>query len=160
MASSQGGMDQGMQQLSVFSDYNNTDHGNGFLIESNVFQEQLIGPGDVTEVWFFSWDAKKGNIEGNSTALGFIKTLDPNNGFVTTNFITEDMTNTPTTWTTYSLSITIDDTLPGQILQIGFNNTTTYYQGSGVFYDNINFAIEGSVPTTDTSVGSLKTQFK
>ena len=39
----QGGPAQGLQQLSVYSDYLNTDHGIGNLIESNVFQEQVIG---------------------------------------------------------------------------------------------------------------------
>ena len=54
--SGQGGPEQGLQYLNVFSDYNccglDTDqpigHGNGTdIVESNVFQEQIIGAGDI-----------------------------------------------------------------------------------------------------------------
>ena len=76
----EGGVMQGDQQMVTFSDYNNVDHGNGAYIESNVFQEWVIGPGDVTETWIFEFDAKLGNLEGQTTALAFIKTLDPANG--------------------------------------------------------------------------------
>ena len=43
----QGGPAQGDQQLVVYSDYNNGDHGNGNFIEANVFQEQMVGAADV-----------------------------------------------------------------------------------------------------------------
>ena len=159
IASGEGGAEQGAQQLVVFNDYNNTDHANGAFIESNVFQEQLIGPGDVTEVWFFHWDAKMGNLEAGSTALAFIKTLDPNAGYATTNFITLDMTNIPTTWGSYLLYIFIDPSLDGQLLQFGFSNTATNYEGSGVFYDNISFHIS-PVANEEMSFGSVKSLFR
>ena len=158
----EGGGDQGFQQFVSFSDYNNADHGNGNLIEANVFQEQLIGPGDVTETWIFDFDAKMGNLEGGSTALAFIKTLDPAAGYATTNFITLDTTNIPATWGSYSLQITIDGSLDGQLLQIGFSNKATNYEGSGVFYDNINFYIDetGPVPNEDKAWGDLKALYR
>jgi hypothetical protein len=159
IAAGEGGPQQGAQQLVVFSDYNNTDHGAGAYIESNVFQEQLIGPGDVTEVWFFHWDAKRGNIEGESTALAFIKTLDPDAGFATTNFLTMDMTNIPDTWGSYLLYIYIDPSLDGQLLQFGFLNVATNYQGSGIFYDNVRFNIS-PVSTEERSFGSVKSLFR
>ena len=159
IADGEGGAQQGAQQLVAYSDYNNLDHGNGAYIESNVFQEQLIGPGDVTEVWFFHWDAKMGNLEGGSTALAFIKTLDPNAGYATTNYLTVDMTSIPDTWGSYLLYIFIDPSLDGQILQFGFSNTATNYEGSGVFYDNINFNIS-PVATEETSFGSVKSLFR
>ncbi len=155
----EGGVEQGSQQLTAYSDYNNGDHAVGNFIESNVFQEQLIGPGDVTEVWFFHWDAKMGNLEGGSTALAFIKTLDPNAGFATTNFITADMTSIPGTWGSYLLYIFIDPSLDGQILQFGFANTATNYEDSGVFYDNIRFNIS-PVATEDMSFGAVKSLFR
>jgi hypothetical protein len=133
----QGGPEQGAQQLSVYSDYNNTDHGNGNLIESNVFHEQTIGPEDVGNTWSFQFDAKRGNLAGASTAVAFIKTLDPNNGYALTNFITADMTAIPTTWANYWIAITIDAGLAGQILQFGFACTATNYEASAVFYDNL-----------------------
>ena len=156
----EGGSEQGDQQLSVYSDYNNTDHGNGAYIEANVFQEQVIDAGAVGQTWIFVFHAKLGNLEGETTALAFIKTLDPASGFAMTNFITEDMTNTPETWTGYFLSITIDEGLVGQILQFGFASTATNYEGSGVFYDNIAFGLEGEVATQDSSWSRVRSLFQ
>jgi hypothetical protein len=51
------------------------------------------------------------------------------------------MTSIPATWGTHSISITIAPGLVGQILQFGFANTASNYKGSGVFYDNVSFAI-------------------
>jgi hypothetical protein len=135
----EGGPDQGERVISVFSDYENLDHGNGLLIESNVYQEWLIEAGDVGAVWRFSFQAKRGNIEGGSTAVAFIKTLDPDSGYALTNFITVDMTSIPDTWGGNTLWIPIDETLENQLLQIGFANTATNYAGSGIFYDNVIF---------------------
>ena len=151
---------QGAQQLVSFSDYNNADHANGAHIEANVFQEMIVGPGDVGETWVFDFQAKMGNLELDSTALAFIKTLDPAAGWATTNYITLDMTATPATWTDYGITIVIDPSLDGQILQIGFSNMATLYQGSGVYYDNINFHIMGPVATEDMSFGNVKSLFR
>jgi hypothetical protein len=135
----EGGAAQGMQQLSVYSDYNNGDHGNtDWVIETNVFQEQTIEAGDVGAMVDFSFEAKLGNLEGVSEAEAFIKTLDPANNYATTNHIIQPTTATPTTWTGYSIQLTIDAGLVGQILQFGFTTRASNYQGSGVFYDNIN----------------------
>ena len=84
----------------------------------------------------FSFDAKLGNIEGASTAIGFIKTLDPAAGFTLTNFITVDMTSIPDTWNRYEVTLDLTG-LEGQILQVGFSNTASNYEGSGIFYDNV-----------------------
>jgi hypothetical protein len=50
IALGEGGAEQGSQQLSVFSDYNNVDHAVGAYIEANVFQEQVIDAGAVGRV--------------------------------------------------------------------------------------------------------------
>ena len=135
----QGDLEQGLQQLVTYSDYNNGDHGNGNLIEANVFQEQVVGAGDVGTTWVFQFDAKRGNIEPDTTAAAFFKTLDPSAGYALTNYITVDMTNAPDTWTSHLLSIFITPALEGQILQFGFQNVATNYEGSGIFYDNVTF---------------------
>lgn len=137
IADLQGGVPQGVQQLSIYSDYNNTDHAIGNLIESNVFHEQTISAGDVGRTWTFQFDAKLGNLVAPSKAAAFIKTINPAAGFSTTNFIAKDMTTLPVTWSTHAISITIDAGLPGQLVQFGFNNTATNYVSSGVFYDNL-----------------------
>ena len=141
----QGGPDQGNQVLSIYNDYNNTDHGLGFLVEANVFQERTIDAGDVGKTYFLSFDAKLGNLSGGSTAVAFIKTLDPNSGYYQSSLLTFETTYLPVSWGTYggpgsTLEITIDASLEGQLLQFGFASTATFYEGSGVFYDNINFA--------------------
>ncbi len=135
----QGGPPQGNQQLVVYSDYNNGDHANGNLIESNVYREQTIAAADVGSTWVFSFDAKLGNLVSPSTALAFIKTL-ALPAFTLTNFLTVNTTALPTTWGSFSISIPITAGLVGQILQIGFANTTTNYVSSGVYYDNILWA--------------------
>jgi hypothetical protein len=160
IALGEGGPSQGAQQLVIISDYNNADHANGANIESLVFQEMVVGPGDVGETWVFEFDAKRGNLEGVSTALAFIKTLDPANGYAETNFITEDMTVIPTSWGSFSITITIDASLVDQLLQIGFQNIATNYEGSAVFYDNINFAPSGPVATEERSFGAVKSLFR
>jgi len=156
IAVGEGGDDQGSQQLSVFSDYENGDHANGNLIESNVFHEQVVGPDDIGGAWVFQFQAKRGNIEGETTAAAFIKTLDPSSGYETTNFITVDMTDIPDIWGGYTIYLNMDPTLEGQLFQFGFTNTATNYEGSGIFYDNILFFETETidVPETPAYVGA------
>ncbi len=156
----QGGPDQGEQQLSVYSDYNNGDHGNGAWIESNVFQEQTVEAQDVGYNAIFDFQAKMGNLEGSSTAQAFIKTLDPANGWAMTNFVTLDMTTIPDTWADYHLELWIDETLVGQIFQFGFMNVATAYEGSSIFYDNIIFDVDGLTATEESSWSRVKSLFR
>lgn len=139
IAVGEGGVRQDLQQLSVYNDYNNFDaHSVGNLVEANVFQEQIIGAEDVGSTWLFTFDAKRGNIDGATTAKAFIKTLDPDFFFLT-NFITIDMTGVPDNWNSYLVSILIDPSIEGNILQFGFLSTATDFEGSGIFYDNVGF---------------------
>jgi hypothetical protein len=141
----QGGPEQGAQQLAIFSDYNNMDHANGDLIESNVFRERRVTAEDVGNTITFSFDAKRGNINDpadplcpcTSTAAAFIKTLNPAAGFATTNLVEEETTEIPDTWDRYTLTLAIDAGLEGQLLQVGFTTDATLYQPSAIFYDNI-----------------------
>ncbi|MBE0566670.1 MAG: hypothetical protein IH621_11960 [Krumholzibacteria bacterium] len=156
------GVDGANQFLNVFNDYNNANHGDGTnaIIESNVFQEQTVVAGDVGQTWVFGFDAMMNNVEGASTAKAFIKTLNPAAGYATTNFITADMTNIPASWGSYTLQIVVDASLVGQILQIGFVSTASNYEGSGVFYDNVTFSIDGVIPAEDASWGEVKALFR
>jgi len=160
LGSGEGGATQGLQQLVILSDYNNADHAAGAFIEANVFQEQAIAAGDVGETWVFDFDAKMGDLAGGTTALAFIKTLNPAAGYATTNFITLDMTSIPSTWGSYSLQLFIDGSLDGQILQIGFSSTATLYEPSGVFYDNVNFYITGAVATEEITLDGVKSLYR
>lgn len=150
IAQGQGGPAQGAQQLSVYSDYNNRGaQTSGQRVEANVFQERNIVAADVGTQWVFKFDAKRGNLEGSSTAMAFIKTLDPNAGYQTTNIQSVDLTSVTGAWGTYSLPFTINAN-PGQtlILQFGFASTATNDQGSGVFYDNVLFTQAVPEPAT------------
>jgi hypothetical protein len=139
----EGGSRQGDQQLVTYSDYNNGNHHDDTdaIIESNVFREQWIGAADVGKTMRFKFDAKRGNIELGSTASAFIKTLNPAWGWATTNFIQTDMTSIDAEWASYTVSIYIDPSLEGQLLQFGFVNWASNAEGSGIFYDNIDFGI-------------------
>ena len=114
IAAGQGGAPQGAQQLVVYSDYNNGDHAVGNQIEANVFKEQTIGAGDVGSTWVFRFEAKRGDLVPPTAAVAFIKTLDPNNGYATTNFITLDMASIPATWGAYFIPINISPGLVGR----------------------------------------------
>lgn len=160
IATGQGGIGQGNQQLSVYSDYNNTDHATGRWIEANTFREQTIAADDVGKLWTFQFDAKLGNLLAPSTALAFIKTLNPSAGYATTNFITADMTSIPSAFHTYQVQITIDPSLVGQILQFGFASTASNYKGSGVFYDNVSWTNQSPTGATSTSWGRLKALYR
>ena len=148
------------QDMVVYSDYNNSDHGLGNQIEANVFQEQVVGAADIGSTWIFQFDAKLGNLESPTTALAFIKTLDPGAGYATTNFITANMTSIPSTFNTYSIQITITPSMVGQIMQFGFANTASNYKGSGVFYDNIHWTSDPITPASKTSWGKLKSLYR
>lgn len=161
IAVGEGGVDQGDNQLSIFSDYENADHANGNLIESNVYREQVIGLGDVGKTWIFSFQAKKGDLAAPSTANAFIKTLDPLSGYATTNLVTEDMTAIPTEWGGWSLHLTIDAGLIGQLFQIGFSNSATNYDPSSIIYDNVMLseAVSGVPDATVAAGASLRQNY-
>ena len=142
----EGGSEQEPQQLDVYSDYNCCDlgmpveqgHGNGTdLVETNVFRETTVAAEDVGTTLEFSFQAKAGNIEGDSTANAFIKTLDPGNGFSVSASDTEDTTLLPDTWGGFTLSLAIDGALVGHILQVGFQTNASDFVSSGNFYDNV-----------------------
>ncbi len=145
----EGGDDQGANVLSVFSDYNCCDigtanpqgHGNGTdLVEIAVFRELTLEADDIGSVYSFSFDAKRGNIDGDTEAVAFIKTIDPDNMFAQTNFVTIDMTNLDAAdgWLRYTIELPIADSeLEGQLFQFGFQTTAKDFEPSGNFYDNI-----------------------
>lgn len=160
VAVGEGGASQGNQQMVVFSDYNNANHADGAHIEALVFQERTIDAGAVGQTWVFDFDAKRGDLAGVTTAVAFIKTLNPAAGYATTNNFNLAMTAIPTSWSGYSLSITIDPSLVGQLLQFGFGSTATLYQPSGVLYDNIELHEMGAVAVEPSTWGNVKSMFR
>ncbi|NNE18172.1 MAG: hypothetical protein HKN10_06820 [Myxococcales bacterium] len=152
IALNQGGPEQGQQQLVIISDYNNVEDQNaGNRVEANTFRERDVVQDDVGKTVTFSFDAKQGNINDlanpgctetpvppcDSTALAFLKTLDPADEFAVTNFASQPMTAISETWMRYEISLFIDAGLVGHKLQYGFSATASNFEPSGVFYDNI-----------------------
>lgn len=160
----EGGVNQGLQYLNIYSDYNNADQTTGgscgaaqsCTINTSVFREYAaIDGSNIGQIWTLEFDAKSpfqngifdaanpngGDINNPTSASAFIKTLNPLAGYATTNDIRVDMTNISNVdWVRYSISLDLSDPLlAGQILQFGFNTVTTGYDNTGVYYDNICF---------------------
>jgi len=148
----QGGPPQGNQQIVTYSDYNNGDHAVGNYIEANVFQERVVAASDVGKTFVFQFDGKLGDIFAPSTSAAFIKIVD-STVWTLDGYVTVDTTNMPATWSTYSLSITIDANHVGDYFQIGFMNVSTNYDNTGQVYDNITLG-EDSVCAVNYCEGS------
>ena len=137
VATGEGGPDQGDVVLAKFSDYNNTTQ-DTLYIQANTYQVQKITAGDVGSLWRFTYDAKIGNLEADSSAFAYIETIAPTT-FFSTALVLNDSTNLPDTWGTYTLDLFITPFLEGNSLLFGFSATSTNYNGSAVFYDNLSF---------------------
>jgi hypothetical protein len=122
--------------LNKFSDYNNADHDNGICIETNVFQERTLLSTDLGTYTFRFETQVPMELGVGVNTFGFIKLLDPNNGY------SLDIYSTVSTVTAgvKSISVTLDPSAEGKILQWGFTDTASNYQGSGRWYDNVSFA--------------------
>ena len=144
VATGEGGAAQGSNQFNTYSDYANADHGNGSgnRIAAVIFRDiGTIEAGDVGSTWDFDFDVKSGNIGGATTAAAFIKVVQTSNGsFAELANIAIDTTSVGSAWTSLTASLFIDAAYAGETLQIGFTNTASNGDSSGVFYDNINVA--------------------
>jgi hypothetical protein len=157
IVSGEGGPDQGAQQLVMYSDYGAEQHGwLDWTVETNLYREWPVNGGEG--MWYFAFDAKMGNLEAPSEAFAFIKVLDPNAGWATTQFITADMTNASTTWARYGLEVDLSGSA-GQIVQIGFMSTASNYGACGVFYDNLDFGDDPAVSTQESSLSRVKSLY-
>ena len=146
VATGQGGPSQGDVVLAKYTDYNNQDGLAIGYVSASTYQEQVIGSGDVGSIWRFSYDAKRGNIEADSSALAYILTQDFTEG--TDIFVSNDSTNLPVEWGRYSIDFLITSEMVGDTLTFGFVATATGTEdnGSGLFYDNLVFAEVAPVP--------------
>ena len=144
VATGQGGPTQGDVVLAKYTDYNNQDGLATGYVAASTYQEQEIGAGDVGSTWRFSYDAKKGNLEADSSAFAYILTQDFTAGSEI--FLPSDTTNLPIEWGRYFIDLLITPELVGDNLSFGFVATATGNNGSGNFYDNIVFADVSQIP--------------
>ena len=143
VADGQGGASQGTRVLSKYSDYNNENQLTGY-VSASTYQEQVIGAGDVGNTWKFSYDAKIGDLTGDSSAFAYMLALDFGGGGES--FVSNDSTGLPFDWMRYSLELLITQEMVGDTLSFGFGAVSTNYTPSGVFYDNLEFDQVSAVP--------------
>ena len=145
VAIGQGGASQGDVVLSKYTDYNNRGAMDaGQYVSASTYQEQTVGAGDVGSTWRFSYDAKMGNLVPDSSAFAYILTQDFVNGGEA--FSSNDSTNLPAEWNRYFVDLEISADMIGDNLTFGFGATAANYNGSGIFYDNLEFAEVSAVP--------------
>jgi len=166
------GTAQGTRHLNVFSDFNEgLSHGGAdgdFFIDARAFQEQTIGAADVGTTAVFDFEFKRNNElnvndfgpSGNTETFAFVRVLDSVSGtFATlaeTNFETTnaDLIN----FSTGQISLDIDASLDGQLLQFGFFSLAQDFNGSGIVYDNLNFtnsAVIAAIPEPSSVLALL-----
>ena len=137
-------------------------------IQAIVYQEiGVISTDDLGKTVTFAFDARRPddgsavgvNCVSPCTAAAFIKTIDPNNSYATTNNIVLDTTAIALgTWNSYTLKLDLTNpALEGQILQFGFENVNRGYDTSGVNYDNVNFTLtqQVSIPVPAIAIAGL-----
>ena len=137
-------------------------------IQAIVYQEiGVISTDDLGKTVTFDFDARRPddgsavgvNCVSPCTAAAFIKTIDPNNSYATTNNIVLDTTAIALgTWNSYTLKLDLTNpSLEGQILQFGFENVNRGYDTSGVNYDNVNFTLtqQVSIPVPAIAIAGL-----
>lgn len=141
VASGFGGPAQQGQHLDVFSDYNNTDHGVGNLIDALVFQEQPIAFQDAGETWTFGFDYLQNPNNGPSgtTTKAFVKVIQTSNMSFVELFTAEfDTTGASTSaWDRGQIDLVIDPSWAGETIQFGFSSLATNFEPSSRLYDNI-----------------------
>ena len=155
---------QGMQYLNVFSDYECCSGGQGHRdesmpydrVQSIVFQTQEIGATDIGSIWAFSFDGRNAtddmgaprgcDTDGSSDCTAFIKTIDPVSGFQTNLVPFDSSTLSNADWSRHTIQIDLSDPLlEGQLLQFGFESIAEQFGNTGVYYDNLAFALQTSV---------------
>lgn len=131
------------QALNVFSDYNNGNHADNACIEASVFQERIFSAADAGSFTFRFYTTVPMELDDGVNVYGFIKLLDPDNGFSLDEFKTV-LTDTAG-WK--EVEIILDESADGKILQWGFTSVASNYLPSGRWYDYISFTPTSDVPT-------------
>jgi hypothetical protein len=91
-------------------------------------------------------------ITGDTQTSAFIIVLDPAKNFLYVNDLDTTLANP--IWTAGQLSVALDPNWTEGFLQIGFYNLTGNYDGSGMFYDDVNFAPAVPIPAAVWLFGS------
>jgi len=139
------------QALNVFSDYGSDQHPAGNCVETNVFQERVLTASDGGKYTFQFGTQVSDQLGEGVRTYGFIKLIDPNQGFQTVEFLTEDTA----TGGVRTINIDLDASDEGLILQWGFANVASNYLPSGRWYDNVTFVAEVVIPPNEDDAYGL-----
>jgi hypothetical protein len=153
----------GNQFMNVYANYaNGLVHNNPPAQENiSVYVNQAFGAADTASgaTWQFDFDYAENPpnpVTGATTTGAFIRVFD-----VFFNLLDQQMFDTNASATaafqSASLSQTLDSAWTNGNIQFGFTNKTGDYQGSGRFYDNVNWDVAAAdvpVPATIWLVGA------
>jgi hypothetical protein len=121
--------------LNAFSNYGDEQHGNGNCLETNVFQERIVSASDIGSYTFLFQTEVPGDLGAGVETYAFIKLIDSNNF----NTLIFEKVSTVSAGGK-SITVILDESAEGQILQWGFANVASNYLPSGRWYDNVTFA--------------------
>jgi len=153
------------QYYNVFSQYNATDaHTFGRPVESSNFQQHEITADDVGRTYIFQFDhianqdpdPMNNLIPGDVNVFAleaFIRVID-SQFFFDQSPAAPVQTGTSNSWTTSSLSITIDASWVGDFLQFGFFSSATNFAPTGVWYDNVSIGETVPAPMLPAVAGT------
>ena len=125
----------------MYNDYNccapDIGHNNPTdVVQVNIFKEQTIAAEEVGKTIAFSFDAKRANIGGSSTANAFIKTIvgwqrDQQRD------ARHDEPSGHARMDSFTITLEIVPELAGEILQVGFQTEASNFEPSANYYDNV-----------------------
>jgi hypothetical protein len=140
------------QALNIFSDYDNRGAQLApDCIQTSVFQETVFAAADAGMYTFQFRTEVPGPLGSDVNTFGFVKLLDPNNGYID---VLGGLTVDTATAGVKSITVDLDATADGKILQWGFSTKSSNDDASGRWYDDVSFALEGvyQPPTGPSSV--------
>ena len=139
------------QVANIYSDYDNANQGDG-CVEANVYQQFEITESDVGD-YDFSYDVELPPDPANvGTAVnGFIKVFNSDFSATLDSVVQSSSPGSKT------LTITITPDMVGGFVQFGFNNYSTDYDPTGMYYDNVSIGPAARRPGSDLSYEGVPT---
>ncbi len=156
------------QWISVYGDYDNPGRTTfpTFVFDTSVFQQRAFSAADAATgaTWTFNFDwkhADSGAPSGSSTAAAFIRVFDGS-----FNLLDEQLFSTTAQNASFpgfdpgSLEQVMNPAWnTGGFIQWGFTNSSIAFEGTGVFYDNVEFT-DGSKPPVATPLSTFCSDFE
>ena len=146
----------GSSVLNTYTDYDNRALQVTGCITANIMREYTIQAGDEGDYEFKFTNLFPNDLANKaSSANAFIKLIDPSNSYADALNGTKvvDMTGSEADRT---ITVTIDTSNVGMILQYGFSNNSSNDDPTGMYYDDVCFGSAGSCASSSGG-GSSRT---